>query len=82
MKQIIVFTKPSCVQCNQTKLHLRKRGLTFDERPLIGDDLDSAIKLGYKSAPVVFAGDQHWNGYRPDRIDALLKGNNDNAQAS
>jgi glutaredoxin-like protein NrdH len=27
--------------------------------------------LGYSSAPVVFAGDDHWSGFRPERIQSL-----------
>lgn len=27
--------------------------------------------LGYQSAPVVVAGDDHWSGFLPDRIAAL-----------
>ncbi len=27
----------------------------------------------YLQAPVVIAGDQHWSGFRPDRIKALVK---------
>jgi len=31
-----------------------------------------AIKgLGYQQAPVVVAGEDHWSGFRPDRIKAI-----------
>ena len=29
------------------------------------------MSLGYLQAPVVVAGDDHWSGFRPDRIKAL-----------
>jgi glutaredoxin-like protein NrdH len=29
------------------------------------------MALGYLQAPVVTAGDDHWSGFRPDRIKAL-----------
>jgi glutaredoxin-like protein NrdH len=29
------------------------------------------MALGYLQAPVVIAGDEHWAGFRPDRIKAL-----------
>ena len=28
-------------------------------------------ELGYMQAPVVIAGDEHWSGFQPDRINAL-----------
>jgi glutaredoxin-like protein NrdH len=27
--------------------------------------------LGYQAAPVVIAGDEHWSGFRPDKLSAL-----------
>lgn len=32
---------------------------------------DYVIALGYLQAPVVVAGDDHWSGFRPDRIKGL-----------
>lgn len=29
------------------------------------------MALGYLQAPVVVAGNDHWSGFRPDRIKAL-----------
>jgi glutaredoxin-like protein NrdH len=29
------------------------------------------MALGYLQAPVVVAGNEHWSGFRPDRIKAL-----------
>jgi len=37
------------------------------------DARDHVLSLGYLQAPVVIAGDQHWSGFRPDRIKALVK---------
>ena len=28
-------------------------------------------ELGYRQAPVVIAGEDHWSGFRPDMIGAL-----------
>ena len=33
---------------------------------------DYVMALGYLQAPVVVAGDAHWSGFRPDRINALV----------
>ncbi len=70
---ITVYTKPSCVQCNATKRALQKNGLEFTEVDLTQDAeaLATVKALGYQQAPVVFAGGDHWAGYRPDKIRAL-----------
>ncbi|MDO4888555.1 MAG: glutaredoxin-like protein NrdH [Actinomycetaceae bacterium] len=70
---ITVYTKPSCVQCNATKRALDKAGLSYGEVDLTKDAeaLEAVKALGYQSAPIVFAGDEHWAGFRPDRIKAL-----------
>lgn len=31
------------------------------------------MSLGYLQAPVVVAGDDHWAGFRPDRIKNLVE---------
>jgi glutaredoxin-like protein NrdH len=36
-----------------------------------GDARDYVLALGYLQAPVVVAGDDHWSGFRPDRIKTL-----------
>ena len=34
--------------------------------------VETVIKgLGYQQAPVVVAGEDHWSGFRPDRIKAI-----------
>ena len=33
--------------------------------------LDQVRALGYAQAPVVVAGEDHWSGFRPDKIKAL-----------
>ncbi|CAM3231095.1 redoxin NrdH [Prescottella defluvii] len=70
---ITVYTKPACVQCNATYRALDKAGLEYDivdisESP---EARDYVMALGYLQAPVVVAGDDHWSGFRPDRIKAL-----------
>jgi glutaredoxin-like protein NrdH len=75
---VTVYTSPSCVQCKQTKRHLEHRGIAFTEEPFDDESRDAAIYLGFKTAPVIIAdhpeyGELSWDGYRPDRIDALIR---------
>lgn len=71
---ITVYSKPSCVQCTATYRALDKQGLSYNVVDLTEDPhaLDFVRSLGYQQAPVVVAGDDHWSGYRPDRIKAAV----------
>lgn len=72
---ITVYSKPMCVQCDATKRALNKQDLVYEEVDLTEDPnaLEFVKSLGYVQAPVVMAGDQHWAGYRPDRIKKIAK---------
>lgn len=70
---VTVYTKPACVQCNATYKALDKAGVQYRVVD-ISEDVearDYVMALGYLQAPVVVAGDEHWSGFRPDRIKAL-----------
>lgn len=76
---VTVYTAgPSCMACTQTKRHLDKRGIAYEEVAIDSDDniLDAINELGFTTAPVVCvattAGEHAWDGYRPDRIDSLV----------
>ena len=70
---ITVYTKPACVQCNATYKALEKQGIAYEKVDITLDTQarDYVMALGYLQAPVVVAGNEHWSGFRPDRIKAL-----------
>lgn len=70
---VTVFSKPSCVQCDATYRALDKHNVAYRTVDITEDAeaLDMVRGLGYLQAPVVMAGDEHWSGYRPDRISSL-----------
>ncbi|WP_130841658.1 glutaredoxin domain-containing protein [Corynebacterium neomassiliense] len=76
---ITVYTKPHCPQCTATKRHLDKAGVEYVVADLTADNgrhLDYVKALGHQAAPVVTIDDgetltDHWDGYRPDRIDQI-----------
>lgn len=76
MARITIYTKPSCVQCNATIRALNNAGITdYNTVDLTRDSeaRDMVMALGYLQAPVVYAGpNEHFAGYRPDRLAALL----------
>lgn len=72
---VTVYSQPSCVQCNQTYRALDRKGIPYDVVD-VSQDKDAhqlVTGLGYRSAPVVIAGDEHWGGFQPARIDAIAK---------
>lgn len=70
---VVVYTLPSCVQCDSTKRVLTKKEIPYQEIDLSLDEaaMELVKSLGYVAAPVVVAGDDHWSGFRPDRLNAL-----------
>ncbi len=70
---VTVYTKPACVQCNATYKALEKAGVAYDVIDISVDTeaRDYVMALGYLQAPVVVAGNEHWSGFRPDRIKAI-----------
>lgn len=70
---VTVYTLPSCVQCDSTKRLLTKNEIPFNEVDLSTDERAMVMvrDLGYKSAPVVVVGEDHWSGFRPDKLSTL-----------
>jgi glutaredoxin-like protein NrdH len=69
---ITVYSKPSCVQCVATYRALDQKGADYKIVDLSQDSaaLEHVTALGYRQIPVVEAGDEHWAGFRPDKISA------------
>ncbi|MDH6235721.1 glutaredoxin-like protein NrdH [Cryobacterium sp. CG_9.6] len=70
---ITVYTKPSCVQCTATYRALDSKGIEYEVLDLSVDEnaLEAVKALGYLQAPVVITDEEHWSGFRPDKINAL-----------
>jgi len=70
---ITVYSKPACVQCTATTRALAAKGIEYNLVDLTEDEeaMAKVTELGYRQAPVVMAGDDHWAGFRPDKISAL-----------
>lgn len=70
---LLVYSKPSCVQCTATYRALDAKGIEYTVVDLTTNPaaLEYVMdELGYSAAPVVVASDQdHWSGFRPDLID-------------
>ena len=70
---VTVYTKPACVQCTATRKALDKQGIAYQtvDISLDAEARSYVMALGYLQAPVVVAGNDHWSGFRPDRIKTL-----------
>lgn len=73
---VTVYTKPQCVQCDATKRALSSKRIDYEAVDITEDpDALAAVKaLGYMQAPVVVTSEDHWSGFRPDKIKALAPG--------
>lgn len=71
---ITVYTKPGCVQCNATFRALDKAGVDYRSVDVSQDpeSLEHIKQLGYMQAPVVETNDDHWSGFRPDKISNTM----------
>ncbi|WP_128645531.1 glutaredoxin-like protein NrdH [Rhodococcus sp. BS-15] len=71
---VVVYSKPSCVQCVATMKALDNAGVEYSKIDISVDPKarERILGLGYLQAPVVDAGNgEHWSGFRPDRVKAL-----------
>ncbi|NOH60938.1 glutaredoxin-like protein NrdH [Vibrio sp. RE88] len=70
---IIVYSKPQCVQCTATVKALETKGIAHKVVDLTLDSsaMNKVQSLGYRQAPVVVAGSRHWSGFRPDMISQI-----------
>lgn len=71
MISIVVWEKPNCVQCMQTKKEFDKRGIVYKVRKLTPKATEKFIELGLMAAPIVETDDRRWSGFRLDRIKSL-----------
>lgn len=72
---VTVFTTgPMCQMCRVTKIHMKNKGIDFeevrlDEHP---DLAEKVRELGFTTAPIVLVDDDDvWDGYRSEAIDEL-----------
>jgi len=70
---ITVYSKPSCVQCTATYRALDNKGIEYEIFDVSVDEkaLETVKALGYLQAPVIVTDEDHWSGFRPDKIAAL-----------
>ncbi len=70
---VTVYSQKNCVQCVATYRRLDMNGVAYKVVDVTEDPkaLEYVKSLGHLSAPVVVAGEDHWSGFNPNKLDAL-----------
>ena len=65
-----IYTLPNCVQCDSTKRLMDSLNIDYEVVDLSSDEesYKMILNMGYKQAPIVISGDQHWSGFRMEKI--------------
>lgn len=71
MISIVVWEKPNCVQCMQTKREFDKRGIIYKTRKLTPKAIERFVEMGLTAAPIVETDAKRWSGFRFDKIKSL-----------
>lgn len=73
---VTLYSKPGCGQCMATQRKFTAEGIEFEYKDMSVDPEAhaEAKSFGYLQAPVIVinGGEDHWSGYRPDKIDGLV----------
>ena len=61
MKQVIIYTQPTCPPCHAEKLWLQENGIQFEDRDIRKDDryLQELISLGAAATPATVIKDEN-----------------------
>ncbi len=72
---VIVYTKPSCVQCHQTKRFLDKSNIEYSTVDITENQeaFDKIVSMGFQAAPVVITGNDSWAGFNPTKLAKLVE---------
>ncbi len=71
---ITVYSKPGCVQCTATCRALDQRKISYRVIDISKDEPSLSIvrEMGYMQVPVIVTENDHWSGFRLDKINTLL----------
>jgi len=72
---ITIYTLPDCIQCETTKNFLSQRNLEFSTIDLTdnAEEFARIVAMGHDKVPVVITDDDHWQGFRPDKLLKLSR---------
>lgn len=76
IKQVMVYSKAGCGQCQFTKKFLHKMNIDFLEKNVTENSewLEEVKAFGFQSLPVVqIEGEEPFSGFQPERLKMLEK---------
>jgi glutaredoxin-like protein NrdH len=70
---VVIYTLPSCVQCDTSKRMMQRLGIEYEEIDMSKDEtaVEYVRELGYTAAPIIVNGTTHWSGFRMEMINGL-----------
>ena len=72
---VVVYTKPDCVQCDQTKRFLDKADIKYSVEDITADSNAAQLAYfqaeGFSAAPIVVTDVGTWSGFRVDKLKEL-----------
>lgn len=74
-RNIILYSKPNCMQCNFTKHFFENNNVEFIVKDVFESEeaLAEVKELGFQSLPVIVAdGVEPFFGFRPDLLEKLV----------
>ena len=76
MKNVIVYSKPNCVQCDMTKRALTKMNVEFETEDLTApknaEKMQEFIAKGLRSAPITVIDGEYISGFDPIALQKAL----------
>lgn len=77
-KDVVLYTKENCDQCDNTKKWLKDNDIEFEEKSLYADQdvLQRILDMNFREAPVLSINyfELAYGGYQPEVFDALFNG--------
>lgn len=70
---VTIYTQPSCGPCIAVKRWFDKWKVPYKAVDVRQDPAGLARirELGYETTPVIVAGEDHWNGFNPAKLESL-----------
>ncbi len=74
MPDVVIYTSPFCIPCEEAKRYLTSAGIEFELIDvLIDEDVQDMLEeRGFSSTPVISIGGEFIDGFDRARVDQLL----------
>lgn len=80
MKQVILFTTPTCSACHNAKAWLSQRGVPFTAYDLEDvsvqqelRELETKMQRRFQAVPIIVVGTQIFEGFDPAAMEQILE---------